>query len=238
MDLSIIIPTLNESSKISADIQSAARYLSEENLLAEIIIVDDGSTDDTCEIAKNAPVEQPVELRIFQSTQHHGKGFALRKGFAQSRGTYAMFADSGSNVPWHFIGTGLQLIKSGECDIVHGSRHLPESEISKDQTWKRKLTSRIFRILMRRTMGIPAVFSDTQCGFKIYRDVVAKELYSEAVSNGFMIDIEIIRLALRRSFRIREIPIEWHCDSDSRLSLRTNFLNIYREWRLLRKQFK
>ncbi|MCA9731321.1 glycosyltransferase [candidate division KSB1 bacterium] len=237
MDLSIIIPVLNESKKIRIDIEAAAQFLLENNLSGEIIIADDGSSDNTCEIARQTPIEKSIKLHVLQATEHRGKGFALRQGFARSRGTFAMFADSGNTVPWENALRGLGLIQQGTCPIAHGSRKLAESEIVIQQKRKRKVSSATFRFLMHHSLGIPATLTDTQCGFKIYQGEIARELYAQAQMDGFLIDIEIIILAMQQDLNIQEFAIQWRCDLDSRLALTTNFSQIYKEWRQLKRRF-
>ncbi len=236
VDFSLIIPVFNEREKIAVDIAAAASYFTEKNMHAEIIIADDGSSDDTCEIASAVPLPEPLELSIIRAKKHRGKGYALRKGFTRSRGKYVMFADSGNTVPWHTIERGLALITSGKCDIAHGSRFLPQSVILTNRSWKRKMISSVFRFGMRWSLAVPADLSDSQCGFKIFRGEVARELFARAKLNGFLIDIEIILLALKAGYLIREFPLQWRCDPDSRLSLPANFFSIFKEWRQLRSE--
>lgn len=217
MDISIVIPTLNESHKIARDIQAAAAFLARNRLSGEIIVADDGSTDDTAETAEKAQPGHGVGLRVVRLSPQRGKGRAVATGVAKSSGDYVMFADSGCCVPYENAMVGLEMIKTGICEIAHGSRKLAESKINTPQNAYRRVCSALFRQIIHRAMRIPAELTDTQCGFKIYRGDVARKLYSECVSNGFMFDIEIILRALREGYRIREFPVEWTCDRDSRL---------------------
>jgi dolichyl-phosphate beta-glucosyltransferase len=137
-------------------------------------------------------------------------------------------------VPYHFVEDGLNLIKTGACEIAHGSRKLKGSQIIIPQAWPRRLTARMFRWLAICWLKIPAPLTDTQCGFKIYRGEVARKLYGECRARGFIFDIEIILRALRRGYRIQEFPITWTCDRDSRLSLTRSPAQIWRELQRLR----
>jgi hypothetical protein len=142
-------------------------------------------------------------------------------------------------VPYDHALRGLSLIQSGVCEIAHGSRKLPESRILQPQPWKRRLTGRLFRAVALLWMRIPPALTDTQCGFKVYRGTIARELYGESFTDGFMFDLEIILRALRKGYRIREFPLTWTCDRDSRLSLTRSPGQILRELadikRVLRK---
>jgi dolichyl-phosphate beta-glucosyltransferase len=229
MDLSIIIPVFEESGKIARDIEAASAFLTEHHLASEIIVVDDGSRDDTALIAETAAVAPDVQLKVIRYEQNQGKGFAVRTGVKESRGDFVMFADSGLCVPYHQALRGLSLIKSGACEIAHGSRKLKASQIIKPQAWHRRLTAKLFRWLVVYWMKIPAFLSDTQCGFKIYCGETARELYGKCFTNGFIFDIEIILRALRQGYRIREFPIDWTCDRDSRLSLTRSPQRILQE---------
>ena len=217
MDLSIVIPAYEESRKIAGDVEAAAAFLHDNNLTGEIIVVDDGSKDNTAEAA-NVNVPNDIELKIIRYGQHSGKGYAVRRGITQSTGRYVMFADSGNCVPYQDTLRGLELIKSGICDIAHGSRKMRDCHIEKAQNIYRRICSRIFHRFVIKIMKIPAELTDTQCGFKIYQGDIARELYSESITDGFTFDIEIILRALQKGYRIREFPLDWTCDPDTRLS--------------------
>lgn len=235
MDLSIVIPAFEESQKIARDVEAAAAFLKGEGLAGEIIVVDDGSRDDTAAAAKEADIPPNVHLNVIRYDTHQGKGCAVRTGMAASRGEYVMFADSGGCVPYENALRGLEMLKSGSCDLAHGSRKLRESSIQRRQAWYRRILSRIFRRVIIRALKVPAELTDTQCGFKMYRGDVARKLYSECITDGFMFDVEIIMKARRGGYRIREFPIEWTSDRDSRLSLTRNAGCVLRELLMIRR---
>jgi dolichyl-phosphate beta-glucosyltransferase len=218
MDLSIVIPAFEESKKISRDVEAASTFLEGNRLAGEIIVVDDGSGDGTAETAETIEVPSGTVLKVVRLQHHTGKGAAVRAGIKQASGEYVMFADSGCCVPYENALDGLKLLKSGACDIAHGSRKMPESNIRKAQSWYRRACARIFHWFVIYAMKIPSEFTDTQCGFKIYKGEVGRRLYRDCVTDGFMFDVEIIMRALREGYRIKEFPIEWTCDRDSRLS--------------------
>jgi len=220
MDLSIVIPAFEESKKIARDIEAATAFLKDNHFTGQIIVVDDGSKDNTAEVVKNAVTSSPpgIELKVERYSHHRGKGYAVRRGIEQTTGEYVMFADSGCCVPYEDTLRGLELIKSGACDIAHGSRKMRGCHIEKAQSLYRRICSKMFHWFVIHDMKIPAEFTDTQCGFKIYRGDIARHLYGECITDGFIFDIEIIMRAQKEGFRIREFPIDWTCDRDSRLS--------------------
>jgi len=227
LDLSIIIPAFNEGRKIAYDIKSAADFLLREHLVGEIIVVDDGSTDDTAERARSAMIDPSIEKRILRHDRNHGKGFAVKMGMAVARGEFVMFSDSGSCTPLSYARRAMDLIRSGQCEIAHGSRKLPDSVILKRQKLGRRIASKLFRAAMGIVMGIPGEMTDTQCGFKVYRGDIGRELYGECRTMDFMFDIEIILRALRKGYRVHEFPIQWTSDHDSRV------LPVRTSWRVI-----
>ena len=216
MYLSIVIPAFNESDKIACDVQAAAAFLAEHQLTGEIIVADDGSTDHTASTVRHTQLAHQAPLKVISYPRHRGKGYALRTGIKETKGDYVLFTDSGLCVPYKFVLVGLDLIKTNACDIAHGSRKMPDSNITKTHYLHRRICSRIFRRLVRRFMGIPRHLTDTQCGFKIYRGDIARRLYAQCISDRFMFDVEIILRAVKQGFRIREFPIAWHSDRDTR----------------------
>ena len=229
MELSIIIPVFDESKKIARDVEVASAFLVSNGLKGEIIIVDDGSRDGTAEVAEAAKVPAEVQRRVIRYEQHRGKGFAVRTGIKISQGLNVMFVDSGNCIPYHYALTALKMLQDGDGDIAHGSRKLTQSRIHVPQPWHRRVFSKLFRWLMIAVMGVPARFTDTQCGFKIYRGEMARELYGACITDGFMFDIEIMLRALRRGFRIKEFPIEWTADPDSRTTRTLSLRQMLRE---------
>lgn len=234
MDLSIVIPAFNECDKIAEDIRIASEFLSSNEFEGEIIVVDDGSTDGTADTARNITVDDSVSLSIIKYEKNRGKGYAVRRGIAETSGDYVMFADCGCCVPYDNVLKGLKILQDNQADIeiAHASRKMKESHIQRGQGRYRRMCSWVFRKMMVHVMGLSPHFTDTQCGFKVYRGEAARKIYSQCVTDGFMFDVEVILRAQKEGYMIAEFPIEWTCDLDSRLSPAKN------SWQIIGELFK
>ena len=236
--LSIVIPVINEENKIAGDILAADRFLVSENLSGEIIIVDDGSTDETCTLAAKTAAGIQTPCVVERLGQNYGKGRAVRTGVLKSRGQYVLFADSGFCVPFAETLPGLDMIRSGQCQIAHGSRKLSGCHILRPQSVYRKICSWLFHWFLIHDIKLLGNLTDTQCGFKVYSGPVARELYAESRIDRFMFDIEIILLALARGYTIREFAVDWTCDPDSRLKPTKEAFGVFRDVLKLKRQFR
>jgi len=230
-----VIPAFEEGGKIAGDISAACGFLDRHDMEGEIIVVDDGSGDNTSSAAGEVEVGGGVSLRVIRYEQHRGKGYAVRRGMAETKGEYVMFADSGCCVPYENALRGLELLRSGACEIAHGSRKLGESRIFRGQSLYRRICARFFRAAVDMLTGIGRELTDTQCGFKMYRGDVGRELYGKCVTDGFMLDVEVILRARRQGRVIKEFPVEWTCDRDSRLSPTRSFWGVVRELTTIRR---
>ncbi len=219
MDISIVIPAYDESSKIEKDLLLAGEFFRKNNLSGEIIVVDDGSRDSTSDRVRAAAQSMNLPVTLIRNESNSGKGNAVRKGIMRSNGNYIVYQDAGATVPLDYALTAIDLIKKGNADIAIGSRKLPGSIITKEQETDRKIISRSFKRIIDILFGGLAHFSDTQCGFKIYRREAAKEIFSKSKIDGFIFEIETLLIAQKKNYKIVEFPVEWGCDRDSRISL-------------------
>ncbi|MDP3582459.1 MAG: glycosyltransferase [Ignavibacteria bacterium] len=232
MKLSIIIPAYNEEKKIEKDILLADKFFSEQKLSGEIIVVDDGSSDATFQTANDVRKRIDIPLSVLKNEKNWGKGYAVKRGILAAKGEYIAYCDTGATVPFNNLLIGLNLLIKNECDIANGSRKLPGSVIKISQEKDRKLSSSVIRFIVTTLLGVPDYLTDTQCGFKIYKTEAAKELFSKLRTNGFMFEIENILRAIKHNYRVKEFPVEWSCDRDSRITL------LKTPWRILLDIFK
>jgi dolichyl-phosphate beta-glucosyltransferase len=238
MDLSIVIPAFNEANKIRHDVEAAAAFIEEEGLDGEVIVVDDGSADRTSDKAKQAHIHNSVSLSVIRLEKNRGKGFAVKTGVLDSKGDVVLYADSGTCVPYTNALKQMERIRSGELDIAVASRRHKETVILRDRSFKRRVLSWIFRQVAILVAGLPRRFTDTQCGFKIYRGEVARELFAKCRTSGFMFELEILLRALRQGYRVEEFPVEWTCDLDTRLRPGNHAAGVAKELLSIRSMMK
>jgi dolichyl-phosphate beta-glucosyltransferase len=240
MKLSIIIPIFNEERKIKQDILAADVFLKENKIDGEVIVVDDGSEDGSVEVVRvlQGKVESPLTLLI--NSGNIGKGDAVKKGVLASKGEFILYADSGLTIPFNNLFAGLKMIEIGECDIAFGSRKLTQSKILIQKQIDRKITSLLFTLMARVFLNIPNYINDTQCGFKLYRGNLARNLFVKLKTPGFLFELEIINRALKENYIIKEFPVEWRCDRDSRINYSSTPISVLKEAihlrRLIRKE--
>lgn len=215
MHLSIIIPAFNESRKIAQDISAAAFYL-EAAHGGEILVVDDGSVDDTAAVAEGCArrlSSRRVHIRVESYPTNKGKGYAVRHGVRRAKGKTVAFVDAGLCVPYDCFAAGLEKLESG-FDYAIGSRRVTGANVSRPPALHRRLGSQAFARVVRLGLGISV--SDTQCGFKLYRQEVARDIFSHVRTDGFMFDVEALVVAERLKYRGTEFPVTWANDSDTR----------------------
>ncbi len=217
MELSIVIPVYNETAKVAEDILTAGAFLTEHGIEGEVVIADDGSTDETVTVAQKTQSENPQHPVTVLRLAHRGKGHAVREGILASQGQYVLFADSGGCIPFKDALAGLEMIRQGRCQIAHGSRRLAESKIVRSWSPWRRLWSDAFQWFIRSLCGVGRELTDTQCGFKVYEGQAGRKLYRQCQTDGFMFDIEVILRAKRLKLPILEFPVQWKWDTDSRL---------------------
>lgn len=210
--LSIVIPAYNERGKIGRDVEAAARFLRASNIDGEIIVVDDGSTDGTADAAEALRSQAP--LRVLTGEPNRGKGRAVARGVMEARGATIMFADAGLCIPYEIASIGLKMLELDMCDLAHGSRRMRGSVV-RAQPLYRRAGARAYKAVLHMFMGLPFSVSDTQCGFKIYRRDVARDLYAALLTDGFMFDVEIVLRALQRGYRLLEFPVLWSNDAET-----------------------
>jgi len=214
--LSVVIPAYNEEEKIKNTIQKVSEFLNSYKFLSEIIIVDDGSADKTLPAAKAEAKRHKRRIKIFKNNPNQGKGYALKKGMTRARGEMVLFMDADLSTPLGTFDRMLPFLKNG-YDIVMGSRHLPDSKFLVYQPiWRQKI-GRIFNKIVF-AFFIKKI-TDTNCGFKAYKNLVAKDLYSRLTINRWGFDVEVIYMAQKFGYRIKEVPVKWTDDPRTKVNI-------------------
>ncbi len=233
MDISVVIPVYNEAKKVPRDIQDAIDYFKNESLKGEIIVSDDGSTDHTKAVVKT--LQQQHENLRYLENPHRGKGATVKAGLLEAIGDIILFIDSGGCIPYTDVDRGVKLIQEKQSDIAHASRKLPASKINQSKSLFRRILSKVFRIVIPMYMGIYGRYSDTQCGLKIYKKEVGQKIYKDCITQGFMFDIETIIRGEKYNYTIKEFPIHWFADPDSRLTASNTIMSMFKELKAIKK---
>ena len=220
--LSIVIPAYNESARIGKSLREILAYLEAERGGGEVIVVDDGSKDDTAGVAASifgGHDGRNVGGRVIRVEPNRGKGNAVRTGLLAARNTVAAFFDADLSMPVTETPKLVEPIRSGQYDVVFGSRALDRRLIGTHQPWLREQSGRVFNFVMRRLTGLP--FKDTQCGFKAFRMDVCRPVVEGALIDRFGFDVELLFVAHRAGLRMLEYPVRWDDVAGGSVSFRS-----------------
>lgn len=213
--LSIVVPAYNEAASIGATLAEMRAHLDSHPGGYEIIVSADGG-DGTREAAARLAAADP-RISVIGSEERLGKGRGVRAGMALARGEIVGFVDADGKTPIEEVEKLLPWLEQG-FDFVIGSRAVAESRIEVPQPLHRRIGSRGFGVLMHAILGLHEIH-DTQCGFKFFRAPVARDLFARQRIDGYMFDIELLHLATRSGYRVKEVGVRWRDDADSRLDL-------------------
>ena len=227
--LSIIIPAHNEEHRLPGSLEKVLAYTRDQEYLSEVIVVENGSTDQTFDVAQNFTNKYP-ELRVFRE-QGKGKGLAVRRGMLEATGEYRFMCDADLSMPIdeivHFLPPSLP-----DVEVAIASREVAGANRF-DEPGYRHWGGRGVNLLIR-LLAIPGIY-DTQCGFKMYRGDIAEKLFQKQTMEGWSFDIEILMLARMWGYEIREIPIPWYFSEDSKVEPLKDSLLMVRDILQIRK---
>lgn len=213
--LSLIIPAFNEAARIGKSLEQILGFLQSQLYTAEVIIVDDGSTDHTAELLQER-FGSCSELRIYREPRNLGKGQAVKRGMLLSKGEYLFFSDADLSVPIEALPLFLSHLER-DCCIALGTRQNSDSVIEVRQPIYRELLGRMFTTFSNWMLGLR--FSDFTCGFKGFRREAAQYLFSRQLLPDWSFDAEILYLATLHQYRIKEIPVRWRNDQATKVRL-------------------
>jgi len=230
---SIVVPAHNEAARILPYLQSIASYMQERGQPYEILVVDDGSTDATAFVVETAASTIP-EIRLLRAPLRRGKGAAVRRGMRAAVGRLQLFTDADGATPIQELARLEEALANG-ADMAIGSRSLASRlpDYTVQARWYRTILSTLFNGLIQRKdlRGI----ADTQCGFKLFRQTAAADLFRVSSIDGFGFDLELLYVAQQRGYRIAEVPVNWSHQPGSKFRVVRDGLDMLRELAMIRR---
>jgi dolichyl-phosphate beta-glucosyltransferase len=227
---SIVIPAFNESARIPATLESVVACVRANHWDAEIVVVNDGSTDTTAQLVRDIARRAP-EVRLLENPGNRGKGYSVRHGILTALGDIVMFTDSDLSAPIEEADRLFAAIAAG-ADIAIGSRWLDRGRQTHRQPLYRQFFGRCFNAVTRLIMGLP--FVDTQCGFKAFTRAAAQTVFQLQTIERWGFDPEILFIALKRGFVVKEVPVSWAHDERSRMSYLKDGMQMLKELCIVR----
>jgi glycosyltransferase involved in cell wall biosynthesis len=211
---SIVIPAYNESTRIGATLERVLAYVKQQDWDAEIIVVNDGSRDDTVKVVRHY-AEKDSRLRLLENPGNRGKGYSVRNGMLHATGEVLLFSDADLSSPIEEAPKLIEAIRAG-ADVAMGSRWLRSELQTQRQSWRRQLMGRVFNLVPRLVLGLS--FKDTQCGFKAFTRRAALDIFPRQRIERWGFDPELLFLARKLGYRVVEVPVAWGHSEGTRIS--------------------
>ena len=227
---SIVIPAFNEKARILKTLTSVVACVRAKGWQAEVIVVNDGSTDETAGLVRDFAATAH-EVRLMENPRNSGKGYSVRSGVLHAQGEIVMFTDADLSAPIEEADRLFDAIEKG-ADIAIGSRWLESSRQTHRQPLYRQFFGRVFNSVTRAIMRLP--FADTQCGFKAFTRDAAQTVFQLQTIERWGFDPEILFIGLKRGFRIQEVGVSWAHDERSRISYLKDGLQMLKELAIVR----
>ena len=225
LDVSIIIPAYNEEARIEPTIRKTVALLAAHPLRWEVVVVDDGSRDGTVALCDRLAAELPG-VRVLATSPNRGKGHAVRVGMLAARGAVRVMCDADGSMPATELPRLLAPIAAGQCTIAIGSRYVGSTSVERQPAWRRAW-SRLCNLVIQKTL-VPGV-RDTQCGFKAFTADAARATFGRATIDGWAFDLEVLALAKRMGYVVREVGVEWKDDKRSKVNPWKDLWKVIRE---------
>jgi glycosyltransferase involved in cell wall biosynthesis len=215
--LSIIIPAYNEAKRLPASLVKVREYLDAAQWeFAEVVVVDDGSTDDTIRVARGAGA------RVLQNPGNRGKGYSVKHGMLEAKGEWTLFTDADLSSPIGEVEKLWTAVERAGAQIAVGSRAVDRSLVGVRQPLLREATGRVFNAVMRLVTGLN--FKDTQCGFKLFQTSAGREVFSRQQLDGFGFDVEVLFIAGKLGLQAVEVPVRWDNVEGTKVSMWLGFV--------------
>lgn len=229
LNVTVVIPACNESRRILPTLEKIRDYARSVGGAWELIVVDDGSVDDTGDCVRRFDAD-PLDMKVLVNDQNRGKGYSVRRGMMGAVGDQVLMCDADMSTPIQEI-EKLQAFIAQGCDVVIGSRDRPDSVLDPPQPAHRRVMAWVFRNL-RRCVLLKNIY-DTQCGFKLFTRDAAQQVFARQIEDGFAFDVEALAIAEAQGLRIREVGVLWRDDRDSRVRPLRDGLAVFVDlWRI------
>jgi len=235
IELSVIIPAYNEALRLLPTLERLDAHLAAQAPRYEILVVDDGSTDETRAVVLSAMATM-ASVSLVRQWPNRGKGAAVRRGMLAARGEVRVMFDADGSMPPEELPRLLAPVVAGRAEVAIGSRYAAGAKTDVKQPVYRVLWSRLCNKVIQRSL-VPSVL-DTQCGFKAFTAAAARNLFASATIDGWAFDLEILALARRRGFTIEEVGVEWKDDGRSRVNPLSDMWKVIREALAIRRNLK
>lgn len=215
--VSIIVPAYNEERRLPATLNALCEYLEGRHFdQAEILVVDDGSSDTTAGLTREFSQHSPI-VRLLSNPVNHGKGYVVRQGLLEASCEWVLFTDADLSTPIEDFARLETAIQKSGADGALGSRALDRRLVGTHQPWWREFSGRFFNLVIRLVTGLP--YSDTQCGFKLFRREVARAVAARQMLTGFGFDVEILFIARSLGYRLQEVAVRWNNAEGTKVTL-------------------
>lgn len=235
--ISIVIPAYEEQARLGDSIKQILAYIEKEKLAAELIVVDDGSKDDTARVAESSAQEFPdLTTKVVRYETNRGKGFAVKTGLLAARANIAVFSDADLSTPIEELPKLVKPIQDGEYDVTFGSRALDRTLIGTHQPWRREQGGKVMNLIIRTMSGLP--FADTQCGFKAFNMKRFRPLLETMTIDRFGFDVEFLFVAAHNKLRLKEIPVRWNNVEGSKVNVVRDTRRMFTELSQVRRNAK
>lgn len=222
---SLVIPAYNESERITASLDKILAHIEQQKWTAEVIVVNDGSRDNTADIIRGYMRRHPI-VRLLENPGNKGKGYSVRHGMMEARGDVMLLSDADLSSPIYEAKKLFDAIEQG-ADIAIGSRWLQRETQTQRQPFYRQVSGRVFNIMLRVALGLKE--KDTQCGFKAFTRRAAQSVFPPQKIERWGFDPEILFLAHKFNFKVAEVAVEWANDDRSKINPLTDGFRMFSE---------
>lgn len=237
--VSVVIPTYNEEirkEEMDKHLNEIEEYFTGKGMSYEVVIALDGPTDKTPELVKDQ-AKKHEKIRVLDRKENKGKGFTVREGFMDARGSIVMFTDMDGATPIHMLDKMLPYFDSGEADIVIGSRDIEGADVKKSQSFIKEFLGKAGNILIQFIGGLWGM-KDTQCGFKAFSKEAVRDIIPRTTVDRWGLDFELLMIGKKRGYKIKEVPIEWIDSGDSLVGI-SGYISTFKDlfkvrWNMIR----